>query len=729
MDIIKRLQIRYKLLAAFISIGLLAILSIGTVGYNTAQNSLKQEHFNKLRAMKEIKANQIEDYFEQTRNQVLTLSQSTMIVNAMAEFKQAFNDVEKEVPLAKNYIENDKSLVDFYEGQFLPDLNKNVEKQVSLSEVYPKDKPTKILQHIYISNNSNPRGSKHNLDDSKDTSSYAKIHAKYHPIIKEYLNKFGYYDVFLVDIDTGYIVYTVFKEVDFATSLTTGVYSKTGIGEVFQQVKSSTTKDYVKLVDFSPYYPSYNAQASFIGVPIFDGSHMIGVLVFQMPINKINNIMTYNNRWKDVGLGNSGETYIIGSDYTLRSESRFFLEDEKGFFDALEKAGIATINKIKGFSSALGLLQIHTKSAKEALAGKANDEIIKDYRGVPVLSSYMPLNIKDMKWALISEIDEQEAFDNIYSLRNKIFFWASIILVAIFVAAQLFSKTITNPLKEAESAADKIADGDMTIRLKVHTQDEIGSLCISMNIMIDKLCNFMNEVKKVAQNVRNSSLELTQTAQSLSEGSTAQAASIEQTSASMEEMASSIKQIAANAAETDNIASKSTTDAAESGQAVTALVKSMKEIAQKISIIEEIARQTNLLALNAAIEAARAGEHGKGFAVVAAEVRKLAERSQKSAAEINELSSTSVKISERAGSTLEILLPSIEQTSNLIQKISVATKEQNSGVQQINDAIHQLDQIIQQNASASQEMVQTAEHLSTQASALLDSIATCKTTQ
>ena len=190
----------------------------------------------------------------------------------------------------------------------------------------------------------------------------------------------------------------------------------------------------------------------------------------------------------------------------------------------------------------------------------------------------------------------------------------------------------------------------------------------------------------------------------------------------MEEMVSNIKQNADNAQQTEKIALKAAQDAREGGKAVTETVSAMKEIANKISIIEEIARQTNLLALNAAIEAARAGEHGKGFAVVATEVRKLAERSQTAAGEINKLSASSVEVAEKAGEMLTRIVPDIQKTAELVSEINAASNEQNSGAEQINKAIQQLDKVIQQNASATEQMASTSEELSTQAEQLQETI-------
>lgn len=287
------------------------------------------------------------------------------------------------------------------------------------------------------------------------------------------------------------------------------------------------------------------------------------------------------------------------------------------------------------------------------------------------------------------------------------------VLMAIFL-----TKMITGPVMKGVRFAKYLSEGDLTKTVDVHQKDEIGILAEALRNMKDRLTEVVSDVQSATDNVAAGSEELSASSESLSQGATEQAASIEEVSSSMEQMASNISQNAQNARETDELATKSARDAKESGVAVTQTVDAMKSIAEKISIIEEIARQTNLLALNAAIEAARAGEHGKGFAVVAAEVRKLAERSGKAASEISELSSTSVDVAEKAGQMLEALVPDIEKTASLVQEISAASDEQNSGAGQINQAITQLDTVIQQNASASEEMASTSEELSGQAQQL-----------
>ncbi len=280
--------------------------------------------------------------------------------------------------------------------------------------------------------------------------------------------------------------------------------------------------------------------------------------------------------------------------------------------------------------------------------------------------------------------------------------------------------TLINAMNEITHAADEIAKGNLTVAIQERSPQD--KLMQALSAMVTDLTKTVNEIRSIAGEVTAASQSISTASIQISNGATTQAASAEEASSSMEEMVSNIKQNADNASQTDKIANKSAKDAQESGKAVVEAVTAMKEIAGKISIIEEIARQTNLLALNAAIEAARAGEHGKGFAVVAAEVRKLAERSQKAAGEINQLSGTTVKVSEKAGEMLDKLVPDIQKTAELVQEISAASKEQDTGAEQINKALQQLEKVIQQNASASEEMASTTEELTSQSDQLMSAL-------
>ena len=282
-------------------------------------------------------------------------------------------------------------------------------------------------------------------------------------------------------------------------------------------------------------------------------------------------------------------------------------------------------------------------------------------------------------------------------------------------------KLMVENLRTTVMVAEQIAKGDLNAEVNVLSEkDTLGK---ALTAMVRKLRDIVGDVKGAATNVTSGSQALSSTAQEMSQGATEQAASAEEASSSMEEMAANIRQNSDNAVQTEKIAIKAAEDAKASGKAVRDTVAAMHDIARKISVIEEISRQTHTLSLNATIEAAKAEQYGKGFSVVASEVRALAERSRTAATEIAELIDSSVDVAGKAGELLEQLVPDIQKNAELVQEISAASKEQNTGASQINQAIQQLDQVIQQNSATSEEMAATAEELYAQAEYLQGSMA------
>ena len=340
-------------------------------------------------------------------------------------------------------------------------------------------------------------------------------------------------------------------------------------------------------------------------------------------------------------------------------------------------------------------------------------------------------------WVLALSVEDSELNSTVVGLLTLLFMILGAGIVVAIAGALLIARSIVYPIKLVMTALEDFSTGDLTfdnldIRDRdalVARSDELGTLGKAMRKMRTSLSEVVDSIKTSSGQVSSGSSQLSATAQGISQGANEQAASIEELSASVEELASTIRQNADNTRQADALSRKVALDAETSGKAVGETVTSMKEIASRISIIEEIARQTNLLALNAAIEAARAGEAGKGFAVVASEVRKLAERSQKAAGEINELSGKSLTVAGEAGKRLEGLVPDIKKTADLIQEITAASNEQSSGAEQIAKAVTQLDSVVQQNAASSEELAATAEELAGQSTNLADTIAFFKTSE
>jgi len=522
-------------------------------------------------------------------------------------------------------------------------------------------------------------------DDSGDEF-YAKYTALY-----------GYYDLFLINPD-GYCFYSVAKESDYKSNLLTGKYKDSGLGKLTAKVLESKSFGFA---DFEPYAPSNNEPAAFIAQPVVSSGKTDIVVALQLSLESINSIMQSRE-----GMGRTGETYLVGQDKLMRSDS--FLDPAK--------------HSVKASFAKPAEGSVNTDAVKESFDGKTGAAIIMDYNGNPVLSAFTPVKVFDTTWAMVAEIDESEVKAPINNLIRSLSIMAIILAVIVAVIAFFVAMSFVTPLIKGVLLVEAVAQGDLNVNAESDRRDEIGKISEALNNMVINLKRIVTEVKSSANNVASGSQELSATSEQMSQGANEQAAAAEEASSSMEQMSANIAQNAENAQQTERLAIQAASDAEKGGQAVAKTVTAMKSIAEKISIIEEIARQTNMLALNAAIEAARAGEHGKGFAVVADAVRKLAERSQAAAGEISNLSVTSVQIAEDAGEMLERIVPDIRRTAELVQEINAASNEQNTGAIQINQALQQLDQVIQQNASASEEMSATSEELSSQAESLLDMI-------
>lgn len=418
------------------------------------------------------------------------LSQDRAFIEAMNEFKAAFHALDSTVLPEDTQVKVRR----YYEQEFIPRIapEEHGKKPEFLLDLFLPQTPAALyLQHHYIASNPHPIGKKILLPRAQDSSDYSRVHAKFHPMFKEFVEKFNYYDVFLIDAETSEIVYTAYKETDFTTNLRKGPNAASSLAKLFENVVQSKEKGYVKILDFLPYEPSYGAAAAFIGSPIFDEQQgkLIGVLAFQISVDEITKIMTSNRDWKGDGMGRTGETYLVGQDYLMRSQSRFLLEDRTSYIASLQKTNmpVNTIEKINRFGTTILLQQVRTHATEEAQAGRSDTYIIKDYRNEEVLSSFAPLQIPDLQWVIVSEMDMHEAFEPVREYERSLLVWTASSIVVATLIALIVANTLTKPINDLTFNAQRISEGTMTGLKKVRSGDEFEKLSEAFETMVQSL--------------------------------------------------------------------------------------------------------------------------------------------------------------------------------------------------------------------------------------------------
>ena len=734
-------SIKAKLIALIVTslVGLGAIMAV--IGLAEFETSLADARLSQLGALTATKKEQLEEYIDSLGSILAMSARQRSSIQAMEELSESFNKLQDSFRVNTALL--DKTLTEFYDKEFLPHLHPEFPgtQGIGASEtLIPQSLNGKIAQYLFMVNNPVKYPDKKVIDTS--SIPYSQALKKFHDGLNFVRIENELNDLYMIDKD-GTIVYSSVKEVDYGTNLLDGPYKDSKLSQIFQQAFEEGFGGDIFFKDLAPYTPGYNLPAGFIATPVVNQEgETIGVLAFQLPLERISRIVNFNGKHEHARLGESGEVFLVGPDHLMRSKSRFL-----GTMEAPE---------VKKYGTTILTYSIKSDSVDRALAGEVGQHVTQNHHDIKTLSAYSYVNLYDTaRWAIVAEISSDEALSDITRTMVKMGTIMFAVMIAILlIALTLINKGIVRPVNALKQEIIDIAQTkDFTRRIEVTGKDELSAIQSSFKSLIETLRETIQNAKlssaenaSISGELSHTSLEIGKRAEEEANivSKTAQATdsiqkvildSIEKSKETQEDLTNASRCLDAaknDVIELSETIRKDAESEIELAQKLETLSRDADQVKDVLNVISDIADQTNLLALNAAIEAARAGEHGRGFAVVADEVRQLAERTQRSLSEINATINVVVQAindsSEEMAKNAKEFEALTQIASNVEEKIlGVSESMQNalsiahsslessqmigSNMSDIKSKTDQINEISTSNARSVEEIANASEHL------------------
>ncbi len=474
-----RLKIGSKIILVTIPITMVAVMLAAVVAGYSSRNALEKAAFEKLTAVRELKAQQIEEYFDLMKNQVAAIASAPSTAGSFADLTFAWKSLPSIAqPIAEA---NSKRVNTFYFDDFGQQLQEmragGIDDAVVLSmlimSLVPNDPLSLLIQNELVV----PQGSKGAGPDSFSWDYFLNLQNGLDREFKDFASRFDYKAIYLILAEEERVAYSTRRGIELGTSLIAGPHRNSNLGRIALSAANVAAGEVV-FADFEPFLPALGRPTAFVATPVFDNGERIGSVVIEISVEKINDTMTSQQSWQDVGLGASGETYLVGEDMLLRNQSRFLIEDRAQYLEMIREIGTSEtlVQQIDTQSNSIGLQKVDTVGTRAALSGETNTQIFADYRGVEVLSSFRPLKIPGVNWVIMSEIDKAEALADFEKLRDTLILLASIVLAAAIYVAYYFSLSLTRPIRTLASAAASLSSGKLDEAINIQTGDEIGDL-------------------------------------------------------------------------------------------------------------------------------------------------------------------------------------------------------------------------------------------------------------